>query len=47
MNPLNPIFSVIVYLIAIATGYLLNLKFKITNDNARYETIDGMRGFLA
>ena len=47
MNPLNPIFAIVVYFIAFATAYLLNLKYRITNDNTRYETIDGIRGFLA
>lgn len=47
MNPLNPIFAIVVFFIAYATAYLLNLKYRITNDNTRYETIDGIRGFLA
>jgi peptidoglycan/LPS O-acetylase OafA/YrhL len=47
MNPLNPIFAIVVFFIAFVTAYLLNLKYKITNDNIRYETIDGIRGFLA
>lgn len=47
MNPLNPFFAIVVYFIAIATAYLLNLKYRIANDNTRYETIDGIRGFLA
>lgn len=47
MHPLNPIFAIIVYLIAFVTAYLLNLKYKITYNNSRYETIDGLRGFLA
>ncbi|QYS89434.1 acyltransferase family protein [Flavobacterium davisii] len=47
MNPLNPFFAIIIFLIAFATAYLINLNYKITNDNTRYETIDGIRGFLA
>ncbi len=47
MHPLNPFFAVIIFIIAFLTAYLLNLKYKITSDNNRYETIDGMRGFLA
>lgn len=47
MNPLNPLFAVTVMLIAFITGYLINLKFKINNVIGRYETIDGLRGFLA
>lgn len=47
MNPLNPIFAIIVYFIAFGTAYLLYKKHKIKNDAIRYETIDGIRGFLA
>lgn len=47
MNTLNPIFAIIIYVIAFSTAYLLNKKYKITNDISRYETIDGIRGFLA
>ncbi len=47
MNPLNPIFAIIIYFIAFVTAYLINLKYKIKNDNSRYETIDGIRGLLA
>ena len=47
MNPLNPLFALIVFLLAFGTAYILNAKFKILNTNNRYETIDGMRGFLA
>ncbi|HXD92487.1 MAG TPA: acyltransferase [Bacteroidia bacterium] len=47
MNGLSPFFAVIIYLIAFITGYLINLKYKVTTTNTRYETIDGFRGFLA
>ena len=47
MNPLNPLFAVVVMSIAFITGYLLNLKFKSNNSTTRFETIDGLRGFLA
>lgn len=47
MNPLNPLFAVIVMTIACITGYLINLKAKTKKSNARFETIDGLRGFLA
>lgn len=46
-NPLNPLFIIIVYLIAFVTVYLLNFKYKITNTRERHESIDGLRGFLA
>ncbi|WP_395065452.1 acyltransferase family protein [Flavobacterium sp.] len=47
MNPSNPLFSIIIYAIAFATAYIINLKFKFVNTSGRYENIDGLRGFLA
>lgn len=47
MNPLNPIYAAIILSIAILTGYLINLKNKFVGSKARFETIDGLRGFLA
>ena len=47
MTPLNPLFAVFIFLIAFLTAYLLNLKYKNEQLSKRYETIDGMRGFLA
>ena len=47
MDPLNPIFALIVFLIAFATAYLITRKYNIENVSSRYETIDGIRGFLA
>ena len=47
MNCLNPFFAFLIYLIAFLTAYLLNLKYKLKSVNNRYETIDGLRGFLA
>lgn len=47
MNPLNPIFAILVYFIAFVTAYIIKLKYRIIYDNTRYETIDGIRGFLA
>jgi peptidoglycan/LPS O-acetylase OafA/YrhL len=46
MNPSNPFFALAVFFIAYATAYLLNLKYRITNDTVRFEAIDGLRGFL-
>ena len=47
MFPLSPFFCVIVFAIAFATAYIL-LKIYPTNTiSTRYETIDGLRGFLA
>lgn len=47
MNPLNPIFAIIIYCIAFVTAYFIQLKYKISTDNTRYENIDALRGFLA
>jgi len=47
MHPLNPFFSIIIFSIAFFTAYLIKLRYKITFPSGRYETIDGMRGFLA
>lgn len=47
MSPLNPFFAIIIYLISFSTAYLLKLKFKLNTNTNRYETIDGLRGFLA
>ncbi len=47
MYPLNPLFSVVIYLIAFLTGYILQKSYKLPHGNGRYECIDGMRGFLA
>jgi len=41
------IFPIIIYLIAYLTGYLLYSRYKIETTSGRYETIDGLRGFLA
>ncbi len=47
MYPLNPLFCIIIFAIAIATAYLLKNIYKIKAPTSRYETIDGLRGFLA
>ncbi len=47
MYPLNPLFCIIIFAIAIATSYLLKNIYKIKAPTSRYETIDGLRGFLA
>lgn len=48
LNPLNPLFAVLIYIIALINAYLLN---RIVNHRidiiGRTETIDGFRGFLA
>ncbi|MCI9845389.1 acyltransferase family protein [Flavobacterium pectinovorum] len=47
MNNLNPLFAVIIFLIAYCTAYVINLKYKVNNLSTRYESVDGLRGFLA
>ncbi len=47
MHHLNPFFALVIFLIAYITAYLINLKYKLHSVNNRYETIDGLRGFLA
>lgn len=47
MSPLNPFFSIIIFLIAGVTAYIIKLNSKIEPITGRYEPIDGMRGFLA
>lgn len=47
MNNLTPLFALIVFIIAFSTAYIINLKYKVNNLSSRYETVDGLRGFLA
>ncbi|MFY9308877.1 MAG: acyltransferase [Bacteroidia bacterium] len=47
MYPLDPLFAVVIYIIAFAVGYVLQKSYKLTQARGRYECIDGMRGFLA
>jgi peptidoglycan/LPS O-acetylase OafA/YrhL len=47
MFPLSPFFCVIIFAIAFATAYILRKIYPTNNTATRYETIDGLRGFLA
>ncbi len=47
MNPSDHLFALIIILIALTTGFAINLKYKLKTFPARYEGIDGLRGFLA
>ncbi|WJS95865.1 acyltransferase [Flavobacterium johnsoniae] len=47
MNNLNPLFALLMILIACLTAYFINLKYKIKYESSRYESVDGLRGFLA
>jgi peptidoglycan/LPS O-acetylase OafA/YrhL len=47
MSFLNPIFALLIFFTAYTSAYLLNYKNRITVNKNRYESIDGLRGFLA
>jgi peptidoglycan/LPS O-acetylase OafA/YrhL len=47
MTPVHPFFAVGVFFIAFITAYILQSVYKITLPEGRYETVDGLRGFLA
>ena len=47
MNATNPIFAIIIYLIAILTAKLIHKLKKESNNENRFKNIDGLRGFLA
>jgi len=47
MYPLNPLFAIVIFGVAYLTAYLIQLKYKNVVTSGRYETIDGLRGFLA
>ena len=47
MTPLNPLFAIVIFAIAFLSGYLIHLVFPSKSEAGRYETIDGLRGFLA
>jgi peptidoglycan/LPS O-acetylase OafA/YrhL len=47
MYPLSPFFCIIIFAIAFFTAFVLQKMYKIKTHNGRYESIDGLRGFLA
>jgi len=47
MSPYHPLFAIVVYAIAFLTTFLIQQRYKDKNASSRYETIDGLRGFLA
>lgn len=47
MDYLSPLFSIVVYIIAFGTAYLIRSNSKIAVQNGRHESVDGLRGFLA
>jgi peptidoglycan/LPS O-acetylase OafA/YrhL len=47
MHPLSPLFFISVLFIALATAFVLELRYGIVNEKERFQSIDGLRGFLA
>ena len=47
MNSVSPFFALSVLVIALATAYLIKFIYKQDSSRGRYQTIDGLRGFLA
>ncbi len=47
MYPLHPLFAISIFLIAFSTGYVIQRIAKPVETTARYQSIDGLRGFLA
>ncbi len=47
MTPSNPLFALITFSICLLTGFLIHRGFKLKAAVNRFETIDGLRGFLA
>lgn len=47
MSPLNPLFALVVLLLALAVTAVLQWKVKFSGEAGRFESIDGLRGFLA
>lgn len=47
MNAQSPFFAVIIFGIAFVSGYFLQKTLPLSAAKGRYETIDGLRGFLA
>jgi peptidoglycan/LPS O-acetylase OafA/YrhL len=47
MNPANPLFAILVLVVALLTTKLFMVVTKKNPPQVKYETIDGMRGYLA
>ncbi len=47
MYPLSPFFCLLIFAIAFFTAFVLNKIFKPNTINGRFESVDGLRGFLA
>ncbi|WP_452599004.1 acyltransferase family protein [Pontimicrobium sp. MEBiC01747] len=46
MAPTHAIFAVIVFIVCYIIAYTINIKYKLKPKPNRYESIDGLRGFL-
>ncbi len=47
MYPLSPFFCITIFVISLVTAYILKKIYPAKDISTRYETIDGLRGFLA
>lgn len=47
MNALHPSFAISIFLLAFLTAFILNKLFKHPINSKRFESVDGLRGFLA
>jgi len=47
MIPLHPLFALLVFLVGFLVAFLINLKYQLKPLANRFETLDGLRGFLA
>lgn len=47
MTLLHPFFALLVFFVGFLFAYLINLKYQFKSSANRYETLDGLRGFLA
>jgi len=47
MTTLQPFFALLVFLVGFLIAYLITLKYPLKASNNRYESLDGLRGFLA
>jgi len=46
MTPTHTLFAVIVFIVCYVIAYVINIKYKLKPKPNRYDSIDGLRGFL-
>lgn len=47
MNYINPFFAFAIFIIALSSAWLMQLKFTLKTPSHQFETIDGLRSFQA